>query len=68
MVKRLINFIDKNKILSKHQYMVSDATGQQNLPYLILLIKLLKQSRKGSSLLVSLLIYQKRLTQLITRY
>ena len=45
--------------------MVSDATGEQNLLDLILLIKLLKQSKEGSSLLVSSLICQKRLTRTI---
>jgi hypothetical protein len=48
--------------------MVSDATGQQNLLYLIFFDKITEAIEKGeyTALLVSFLIYEKHLTQLIT--
>ena len=64
---RLTKFIDKNDILSKHQYGFRKNRSTE-LQYLTLLIELQRQLMKESLLLVFFLVYQKLLMQLITRF
>jgi retron-type reverse transcriptase len=67
MINRLSKFVDKNKILSKHQYGFRKKRSAEHA-LIDFIDKITKAIDEGNTLLVFSLIYLRRLIQLITRF